>query len=211
MYSASTVISFLPIPFGDFFPDHHNGRRHDCASQPSCVLFPNMGRNKMADEQIGTRIAERRESHGWSQADLSKLLKARGVSVYPNMLHKIERGDRAIRVDELSALATVFGISVDTLLGRRIRSASADVAFALHAALRATYQGASQAYIAGENMRDRAGDLITLIGESDPDYDRLVAVAHQIASAADVLDKASEATRTLGDDIAAIGKERTEK
>lgn len=161
----------------------------------------------MADEQIGTRIADRRKARGWSQADLSKRLKARGVTVYANMLHKIESGDRSIRVDELSAIATVFGVSADELLGRRVRL-SDDPTATLHAMTRATYQAASQAYIGAENMRNRAEDLIILIGESEPDLHTL---ARQVWSAADTLHDYSDKIRTLGDEISTIGKERTEK
>jgi transcriptional regulator with XRE-family HTH domain len=60
-----------------------------------------------------------RERLGWSQADLAKRLSDTGVpGVYPTTIAKIEAGDRAVRVDELDGLATVFGASVDLLLGR---------------------------------------------------------------------------------------------
>jgi transcriptional regulator with XRE-family HTH domain len=55
---------------------------------------------------------------GWSQAQLAEMLSERVPGVYPTTIAKIEAGDRAIRVDELDGLATIFGASVDLLLGR---------------------------------------------------------------------------------------------
>lgn len=72
-----------------------------------------------------TRFRERvkaereRDRRKWSQAELSKRLQAKGLKhILPSTVAKIESGDRAVRIDEANALADLFGVSVDGLLGR---------------------------------------------------------------------------------------------
>ncbi|OBB73161.1 hypothetical protein A5759_16270 [Mycobacterium sp. 852014-52144_SCH5372336] len=65
------------------------------------------------------RVRRERERRDWSQAELAKLLQDRGIaSVYPTTVAKIEAGERAVRIDEATALADIFEVSVDALLGR---------------------------------------------------------------------------------------------
>jgi hypothetical protein len=46
------------------------------------------------------------------------MLSEKVPGVYPTTIAKIEAGDRAVRVGELDGIATLFGASVDLLLGR---------------------------------------------------------------------------------------------
>jgi transcriptional regulator with XRE-family HTH domain len=65
------------------------------------------------------RIKQERERREWSQADLSKRLQAKGLEhIISSTVAKIESGDRAVRIDEANALADLFAVSVDELLGR---------------------------------------------------------------------------------------------
>lgn len=65
-----------------------------------------------------------------SQRRLSRELTRRGVAgLYPATIAKIESGARAVQVDELRALADIFGITTDTLIGRR--SDNTDLAWAM--------------------------------------------------------------------------------
>jgi hypothetical protein len=41
--------------------------------------------------------------------------------VHPTTIAKIEAGDRAVRIDEATALADIFEVSLDSLLGRTAR------------------------------------------------------------------------------------------
>ncbi|OBI52962.1 hypothetical protein A5706_22960 [Mycobacterium sp. E796] len=60
-----------------------------------------------------------RGRRAWSQAELSDRLRAKGLEhMLPSTVAKIENGDRAVRIDEANAVADIFGISVDELLGR---------------------------------------------------------------------------------------------
>lgn len=80
------------------------------------------------ENRFRERLRSERERRGLSQADLAKQVKSRGVlSVYPSTVAKIEAGERSVKIDEASAIADVFGMSVDALLGRKASPAS-DVA-----------------------------------------------------------------------------------
>ena len=61
---------------------------------------------------IGKRIANLREEYGWKQYEL-----AQKMDLNPAALNKIENGKRAIKEEEISKVAQIFGISTDTLLG----------------------------------------------------------------------------------------------
>lgn len=78
-----------------------------------------------------------RESRGLSLAQLAKMLQAKGLSVHATTIAKIEYGERPAKLDEAAALADVFGVSLDALIGRR-RSRSGDKSLPLHALAKRT-------------------------------------------------------------------------
>jgi len=63
-------------------------------------------------------MAQERDRLDWSQDELAKRLTASGVPCYASTIAKIESGKRAIKLDEASAMADLFGLSLDSLLGR---------------------------------------------------------------------------------------------
>lgn len=70
--------------------------------------------------RLRARVRAERERRGWSQVALATKLKAKGVrGILGSTVAKIESGDRKVKLDEVMALAEIFGISVDTLLGRK--------------------------------------------------------------------------------------------
>lgn len=78
-----------------------------------------MGKQSFVETQFRERVRRERERRDWSQAELAKLLQEKGIgSVYPTTVAKIEAGERAVRIDEATALADIFDVSVDALLGR---------------------------------------------------------------------------------------------
>lgn len=78
-----------------------------------------MGKQSFVETRFRERVRRERELRDWSQAELAKLLQDRGIaSVYPTTVAKIEAGERAVRIDEATALADIFDVSVDALLGR---------------------------------------------------------------------------------------------
>jgi transcriptional regulator with XRE-family HTH domain len=69
---------------------------------------------------FGKQVKEERKRRGWSQSHMAQLLKDKGFRTYTTTIHKIEAGDRPVPLDEASAIADLFGVSVDRLLGRNL-------------------------------------------------------------------------------------------
>lgn len=65
---------------------------------------------------LGSRIKELREGRGWSQRALSQELR-----ISKSMVAKYEGGVHAPTVNLLVRLAGLFGVSLDSLLGRDVR------------------------------------------------------------------------------------------
>ena len=65
---------------------------------------------------LGSRIKELREGRGWSQRALSQELQ-----ISKSMVAKYEGGVHAPTVNLLVRLAGLFGVSLDSLLGRDVR------------------------------------------------------------------------------------------
>lgn len=96
--------------------------------------------------------------HHWSQAELAKLLRRKGLeSVYATTIAKIESGDRAVRINEAEALADLFELSIDALLGRT--APKTDVRYAARALHDAVEQTAWQLEVIEAGVRDRLADL----------------------------------------------------
>jgi transcriptional regulator with XRE-family HTH domain len=78
------------------------------------------------------RVKNQRERRKWSQADLSKMLSGKGIKgIYPTTIAKIESGERAVRIDEAAALADLFEVSLDALLGRGASAPRNELAYVL--------------------------------------------------------------------------------
>ncbi|EAC4425290.1 XRE family transcriptional regulator [Listeria monocytogenes] len=63
--------------------------------------------------EINQRIINLREKKNWSQREL-----ADRIGINKAVMNRIEMGERDIRAHELEALANVFNVSTDYLLGR---------------------------------------------------------------------------------------------
>ncbi|OBF98874.1 helix-turn-helix domain-containing protein [Mycolicibacter sinensis] len=71
------------------------------------------------ENRFRERVSHERKLHGWSQAELAKMLTAKGIrGVYATTVAKIESGERAVRINEAAALADLFSTTTDALLGR---------------------------------------------------------------------------------------------
>jgi transcriptional regulator with XRE-family HTH domain len=81
--------------------------------------YPNMGLRGRMETHFRKRLKDERDRRGWSQEELAKRLGERGVAVHASTIAKIETDARAIRLDEAAAIADLFGLSLDTLLGRK--------------------------------------------------------------------------------------------
>ncbi len=67
---------------------------------------------KAGHAKLGGSLRERREAVGWSQARL-----AEAVSVSPNYIGVLERGEKLPTLETLAALADALGVSSAELLG----------------------------------------------------------------------------------------------
>lgn len=65
---------------------------------------------------VSAKILLLRRKRGLSQGDLSKLLKATNRPFLPNVISKIERGERRIDIDDLVAIAAALGVTSAQLL-----------------------------------------------------------------------------------------------
>jgi transcriptional regulator with XRE-family HTH domain len=79
-----------------------------------------MGTREDTAEHVRKRVHAERERQKITMAQLAQALSSRGIRTYATTIAKIEAGDRAVRIEELAAMAEIFGVGVDTLLGQQI-------------------------------------------------------------------------------------------
>ena len=64
-------------------------------------------------------VQAQRKQRRWSQPQMARELTAQGVrGLHASSIAKIEAGDRSVRINEAVAYADVFGVPLNTLLGR---------------------------------------------------------------------------------------------
>ena len=78
-----------------------------------------MVRESRTEDYFREKFKAERRSRDWSQADVAKKLEKRGIDLHPTTVAKIEAGQRSVRIDEARAIADLFGLSLDSLVGRR--------------------------------------------------------------------------------------------
>jgi len=103
-------------------------------------------------------LRDERERRQWSQRDLSKMLDAKGITLAPTGIAKIENGTRAVSVSEASAIADLLGVSLDALLGRDVRP-EADALHVIRTTTDTAQEAAVQLGGIAERLRARLADL----------------------------------------------------
>jgi transcriptional regulator with XRE-family HTH domain len=78
-----------------------------------CCCEQRTSRERAADR-------EERKRRDWSQSQLEKMLAEKGIHLHWTTIAKIEKGERSVRIDEAAAIADLFDMSVDALLGRQL-------------------------------------------------------------------------------------------
>jgi transcriptional regulator with XRE-family HTH domain len=128
--------------------------------QPKVMYHPNMGVQEDMDIQFGRRVFNQRKRLGWSQDELAKRLSEKGLPVYASTIAKIEskHKPRAVRLAEAAAIADLFGVSMDTLLGRSV-APEADEMYTLRALLDTAQQAAWQLSGVEQSLRDQVAQL----------------------------------------------------
>lgn len=76
-----------------------------------------MGRRERTETYFREKLKTERESRGWSQSAMAKMLSDNGIPMHATTIAKIEAGDRAVRIDEAAGIAQLLDESVDVLLG----------------------------------------------------------------------------------------------
>jgi transcriptional regulator with XRE-family HTH domain len=73
---------------------------------------------------FGSNVRDLRKERGWSQEELSRQLAAHGFSMHQTTIAKVEAGTRPTTVRDIGALASVFHVNVNELLGHNAVGAS---------------------------------------------------------------------------------------
>jgi transcriptional regulator with XRE-family HTH domain len=153
-----------------------------------------MGNRKWTDDYFRKRIKTERERRGWTQAQMAAALDSKAVgSMHWTTIAKIEKGTRSVRIDEAAAIADLFGISVDALLGRRARPVADRVHILTTAADTAT-RSTNTILDVADAVQDRIADLSPsdddpsegedLIASYERVYDLLVGVNDALTNTA---------------------------
>jgi transcriptional regulator with XRE-family HTH domain len=118
-----------------------------------------MGKQSAAEARFRERVQQERKRRKWSRTDLSKLLQSKGFEhIYPSTVAKIEYGERSVRIDEATAIADLFEVSIDTLLGRSVAPKNNEM-YAFKALLETARQASWQVSSIEATLRDRAAEL----------------------------------------------------
>lgn len=121
-----------------------------------------MGNKKWVVDHFSQRLRSERESRGWSQAEMAEMLTDRGAAMHWTTVAKIERGERAVRIDEAAAAADLLGVSVDWLLGRKTAAPANELAHTLRGVVDTARTSGQQVAAIQSALRDRFDELATL-------------------------------------------------
>jgi len=145
-----------------------------------------MGSTENAGDRFRLRLRAERERRGWSQGQLADKIGG----CYASTIAKIEAGTRGARLDEVDALADIFGISVDVLIGRTGRSA--DLAWAMSKLTSNAQKAAGDLRGLSERL---TGDVQDIIAVTTGSNDTVANVMTDVHAAAQLL-RASEVAMT---------------
>lgn len=67
---------------------------------------------------VGVQVRRLRTERGWSQAQLGQKLSPYGFDLTQTTVAKLELGQRPLRLNEVAAIAHLFGVTVPDLLGQ---------------------------------------------------------------------------------------------
>ncbi len=139
------------------------------------------------------RITRERKKRGWSQAEVARKLQAKGIdNVHISTVSKIEAGDREIKLDEALAIAEIYGVSLDLLLGRKPQGQH-NLRYLLDALT-------DDAFLSRTELQRRAKSLNDRLRDIPPDYAGYDALAEHVREVTDHLDAAGRGLDGLVDE-----------
>jgi transcriptional regulator with XRE-family HTH domain len=119
-----------------------------------------MASQKWTDQRFGERVKDEREARGWSQADMAKMLFDKGIKpMHPTTVAKIEAGVRSVRINEAVGIADLFGVSVDSLLGRKPGDQRNELQYLLRLLRDTARQSSQQVWATMETLREQLEEL----------------------------------------------------
>jgi transcriptional regulator with XRE-family HTH domain len=92
---------------------------------------------------------------------MAKLLSDKGIPAHPTTIAKIEAGDRSVQIDEAGAIAELFEVSLDSLLGRNVGLEN-DLAYTLRAVQSTARHSQNQISGITTALGERCSDLAAL-------------------------------------------------
>jgi transcriptional regulator with XRE-family HTH domain len=150
-----------------------------------------MGTPTFSDRAFRDNLRRERQSRQLSLAQVAKLLQAKGLRIYTTTIAKLESGERAAKLDEVVALADVFNLSIDALVGRSgRRSRTGDKSLPLHALAKRTASTAAAVDALEAGVREHLAELEAFTLRRDE-----AAAATECERAAQALAEAATATR----------------
>lgn len=157
-----------------------------------------MGSNSQHSDRLRHRINAERIRHSWSQAELAALFPA-ALGIYPSTIAKVEAGFRGVRTDELAALADIFGISVDALMGRA--SSGTDLVWAMSRLTSNAQKSAGEI----NTLVDRLNDGLEDVKEYATDSTSPDNLTHSAETALAELQSAHDALMKLASEFPLVG------
>jgi transcriptional regulator with XRE-family HTH domain len=164
------------------------------------VKVAKMGTSKWSDKLFGDRIKRGRSDRGWSQAEMAKLLVHNDIQpMHATTIAKIEAGDRSVRINEAMGIADLFGVTLDTLMGRAEGPQAADLAFALRVLRDGARRSSDQALDVSFEIKQQASHIATDFDfDGVEDLQKLAdAACRRLASAYDAVEELALHTDAL--------------
>ena len=139
-------------------------------------------------------VQAQRKQRRWSQPLMARELTAQGVrGLHASSIAKIEAGDRSVRINEAVAYADVFGVPLNTLLGRASEAPEDNLTLSLRAIRDTCARTALQVYQAHKALMDLKRDIADHADDYDSDIDDITALLDQTHDKLhDVAERASQ-------------------
>jgi transcriptional regulator with XRE-family HTH domain len=167
-----------------------------------------MARSKWVDTRFGQDLKRMRDERRWTQPQMADMLSAKRIApMHATTLAKIEAGSRSVRINEAVAIADLFEVSLDSLLGRE-PGPRRDLHYALGALLDAVYTSQTQLHRTAKSLHERLQDIPSGFGG----YDSLSRLARDVSGQLDGAQKMLDRLKNkLDDELVAVVEARAAK